>query len=392
MFYSDRTWAEINLDSIKSNILNVKSCLSENTKIMAVVKADGYGHGCLETINTLIENGVDYLAVACLDEAILIRKHGIKIPILILGFSDEERFEEIIDNNITQTVYSLESAKKLSDVASEKGTKAKIHIKIDTGMSRIGYHYGFNEETDAQIEKDIVKIVNLNGIDTEGIFTHFSVADDPGDDFTQLQFSRFTKLLSNLEKKEISFKYRHCCNSAATIMFPEMHLDMVRLGIILYGYSPSESVKCSFELKPAMQVKTRIININKISKGTSVSYGKKYVADKDMLIATIPIGYADGFSRVLSNKAKVIVNGKIVPVLGRICMDQCMIDVTSVNNICVGDEVTVFGRQGESFIPVESVAELSDTINYEILCRVGKRISRIYLKEGNVTKILNFLK
>ncbi|MBQ2897323.1 MAG: alanine racemase [Clostridia bacterium] len=391
MNYNDRSWAEVNLDAIKSNVVNIKSYLDNKTKIMAVVKADAYGHGCLETVNTLIENGVDYLAVACPDEAILLRKRGINIPILILGYSDEDRFEEIVDYDITQTVFNLESAKRLSQTAVKKNKKAKIHIKIDTGMARIGYLYGYSEEIDVQTENEILKIVSLDGIDAEGIFTHFSVADEPDDDFTNIQFDRFNKLLLFLEENGVKFKYRHCCNSAATIMFPKMHLDMVRPGIIIYGVYPSEKVKAKIDLIPAMQVKTRVVNINKIYKNSPISYGKTYKSDKDITVATIPIGYADGFPRMLSNKGKIIANGKIVPVLGRICMDQCMIDVTSVNNINVGDEVTVFGSQGESFIPVESIAEISGTINYEILCSVGKRIPRIYLKDGSVTKVLNFL-
>ncbi len=392
MYYNDRSWAEVNLDAIKSNIINIKSSLSANTKIMAVVKADGYGHGFLESASTLIQNGADYLAVACPDEALLVRKKGIQIPILILGYSDSERFEELILNDVTQTVFDYESAAKLSEIALKNGKKAKIHIKIDTGMARIGYQYGYDEESDKNTVDEILKIVQLKGIDAEGIFTHFSVADEPDDNYTAEQFDKFMKLVSELENKGVTFKYRHCCNSAATLMFPEMHLDMVRPGIILYGCYPSEYVKSNFELKPAMQFKTRVINISKINKNSPISYGKTFVADRDLIVATIPVGYADGFPRLLSNKANVIVNGKIVPVLGRICMDQCMIDVTSVNNINVGDEVIVFGSQGDCFIPVESIAELSDTINYEILCSVGKRIPRIYLKEGSVTKVLNFLK
>ena len=391
MIYSDRSWAEVNLDSLKSNILNIKSILNKNTKIMAVVKADAYGHGSLETANTLIENGVEYLGVACVDEAIHLRNNGVNIPILILGRSGKVRFEEIIKNDISQTVFCLDDAKALSEIALKNNKKAKIHIKIDTGMGRIGYLYGCSDKLDNEAENEIKQIVSLEGIDAEGIFTHFSVADESDDEFTHLQFKRFMSLISKLKDDGVTFKYRHCCNSAATIKFPEMHLDMVRPGIIIYGVCPSSEVKVDFKLKPVMQFKTRVVNLKSVQKGTPISYGKTYEAQTDLIVATVPVGYADGLPRAISNKGSMIVGGKIVPVLGRICMDLCIIDVTSVNNIGVGDEVTVFGTQGESFIPVENIANLSNTINYEILCGVGQRIPRIYLKEGNVTKAINFL-
>jgi len=391
MLYGDRAWAEVNLDAIQSNILNIKKQLSADTKLMAVIKADGYGHGCLETAKIFAGAGADYFAVACLDEALLLRRHDIKQPILILGSTAEERYHEVIENDITQTLYDCESAEKLSDVAEQMCTKAKAHIKIDTGMARLGFLYGYGKESDENTIREILQLTSLKGIETEGIFTHFALADEPDSDFTHIQFKRFMNLIEILEQNGIKFKYRHCCNSAATLEFPDMHLDLVRPGIILYGCYPSDKVKSDFDLKPAMQFKTRITNVKKIPKGSPISYGGTFVADKDMIVATIPVGYADGFPRNLGKNAKVIVAGQIVPVLGRICMDQCMIDATSVNNIDVNDEVTVFGTQGDSCIPVESVAKFSDTINYEVLCSVGKRIPRIYLQEGNVKKVLNFL-
>ena len=259
-------------------------------------------------------------------------------------------------------------------------------------MARLGFLYGYDEENDISTINDILSISTLSGIDAEGIFTHFALADEPESDFTKKQFDRFISLVEKLEQNGVKFKYRHCCNSAATLEFPEMHLDMVRPGIILYGCYPSDKVKSNFDLQPAMEFRTRVTNVKKVAKGSPISYGGTFVTDKEMIVATIPVGYADGFPRTLGENAKVIVKGKIVPVLGRICMDQCMIDVTSVNNINVNDEVTVFGKQGDSSIPVESVAVLSNTINYEILCSVGKRIPRVYLQEGNVATVLNFLK
>ena len=392
MLYGDRTWAEVNLDAIQSNILNIRKNLDSNTKIMAVIKADAYGHGCLETANKLVKTGVDYFAVACVDEALLLRNNGIEEPILILGSTAPERFSEIIDNNITQTVFDYENAKKLSESAQSRGIKAKVHIKVDTGMARLGFIYGYGEESDCATKREIINITSLPGIDAEGIFTHFALADEPESDFTEKQFERFMSLVEKLEFEGVKFRYRHCCNSAATIQFPKMHLDMVRPGIIIYGYYPSENVNVKFDLVPAMQFRTRVTNVKKVPKGSPISYGGTFVTDREMTVATIPVGYADGFPRNLGENAKVIVGGKIVPVLGRICMDQCMIDVTSVNNINVSDEVTVFGNQGDSSIPVESVARFSNTINYEILCSVGKRIPRIYLQEGKVATVLNFLK
>lgn len=388
----NRAWAEIDIDAIKNNIISIRSYVSEKAKILGVVKADAYGHGYLEIAGTLLENGADMLAVACIDEAIQLRVCGFKCPILILGTSCEDEAGDLVKNDITPACFSYSFAKALSDAAVKYNKTAKIHIKTDTGMGRIGYR--FCDDADARLETldEIMKISTLPNIEIEGIFMHFSVADEDNDEYTNLQFERFMTLCDILEKNGLSIPIKHCANSAALIRFPHMHLDMVRPGIILYGHNPSGFVDCrKLSLKPAMAFKTKITNIKTVESGASISYGRKFIAKKITKIATIPVGYADGYSRLLSGRAYVIVGGKLCNLVGNICMDQCMIDVTDVNNINIGDEVILFGNDGCAKVSVEELAEKMGTINYEILCMVGKRIPRIYIKDGEPKKIHNYL-
>ncbi len=392
MKYNGRAWAEINLDAIKNNIINIRDYVSPSAKILGVVKADAYGHGFFEVAQTLLENGADALAVACIDEAVQLRRCGIECPILILGYSDINDAEDIVKNDITTACYEISLAKALSETAQRHDKKAKVHIKVDTGMGRIGYQYTSDAEVNANTVEEILSIAKLPNVEVEGIFTHFSVADENDDEYTHMQFDRFCGLCEELEKRGLSIKIRHCCNSAALIRFPEMHLDMVRPGIILYGHRASDFVDCEkLSLEPAMQFKAKITNLKMVESGSGISYGKKFVADKPSGIATIPVGYADGYSRVLSGKAQVIVDGKLCDIVGNICMDQCMIDVTDVNTINIGDEVILFGRGDNIELPVESLAEKMGTINYEILCMVGKRIPRVYFKDGIVQNTHSYL-
>lgn len=389
---NSRAWAEINLDAIENNIKNIRRYVSPSTKVLGVVKADAYGHGCFEVARTLLENGADALAVACIDEAIQLRCCGIDCPVLILGHSDISDAKIIVENDIISACYEFSLAEALSQAAMQLGKKAKIHIKIDTGMGRIGYRYAGDAEVNRKTLEEIARIAALPGIETEGIFTHFSVADENDDEYTFMQYERFCKLCEELMQMGIDIKIRHCCNSAALIRFPQMHLDMVRPGIILYGHSPSAFVDCGeLGLIPAMTFKAKVTNLKTVEEGSGVSYGRHFVADKPSIIATIPIGYADGYSRTLSGKAQVITDGKLCNIVGNICMDQCMIDVTDVNTINIGDEVILFGKGDDIELPVESLAEKMGTINYEILCMIGKRIPRVYFKDGAEQNTHNYL-
>lgn len=383
----NRAWAEINLDNIAHNIREIRRITHKNAEIMGVVKADAYGHGVMEVTRTLLANGAERLAVSMLDEAIQLRRNGIEAPILILGYTDPIRANEIIEDDVTQTVYSRELAQALSYEAVRQGKKVKIHIKIDTGMSRMGFLPGYSAV------KNVVEISQMPNIIIEGLFTHFATADEKNREFTLMQFERFMSICSELQRIGIHIPVKHCANSAGVIEYPEMHLDMVRPGIILYGMYPSEEVdKSRIHLKPAMTLKANVILVKEVEKNTSVSYGRIFTTQRNSKIATIPIGYADGYTRMLSNKGKVLIRGQFAPVVGRICMDQCMIDVTDIDgNVEVGDEVVLIGAQGDNAITVEDVAHLIGMINYEFVSIVGKRIPRAFIQDGKISKILNYL-
>lgn len=387
-----RAWAEIDLDAIEHNIKAIRKHVNKDAKILGVVKADAYGHGFLEVAKTLLDGGADALAVAFLDEAVQLRSCNIDCPILILGHTPSEYASELVGKDIMPTVFSIELAEAVSRAAVKQKKIGKIHIKIDTGMTRVGFKYTEEAGVKEQTLDMISRINDLPNLEIDGIFTHFAVADDDDDEYTFRQFELFKELCGRLEERGIRINTRHCCNSAALMRFPQMHMDMVRPGIILYGLYPSELVdKSILDLKPAMTLKARITHVKDVPGGVSISYGRKYVTDKPMKIATIPIGYADGYSRLLSSKAQVIAHEKFCDVVGNICMDQCMIDVSAVNNIAVGDDVILFGGSDHTEIPVESLADKMGTINYEILCVIGKRIPRVYLKGGRVEEVLNYL-
>lgn len=368
------TWAEINLDNINFNLNNIKKLLKEDTKICTVLKANAYGHGSVEIAKFLENKNVDYFAVARIEEAIELRQNNIKIPILCLGFVPEEYFEYAIKNNITLTVYSLEVAKKLNNICENLNTHINIHIKIDTGMSRIGF-----EVREESIE-EIVKICDLKNLYIEGIYTHFAKADEIDKDFTYRQIERFKFIVDAIEKRNINIPIKHVSNSAALMDLTDLNFNMVRCGIVLYGHYPSDEViKDRIQLKPAMTLKTRISHIKELEKDTGISYGLKYRTSKAEKIVTIPIGYADGFTR-MQNNPKVSINNSIFDVVGRICMDQCMVRIDKDIDIKIGDEVIIFG---ESNITVDDIANDLGTINYEIICMVSRRVDRIY-KERNV--------
>lgn len=381
-----RTWAEIDLDALKFNIKEIRRITNPNAMVMAVVKADAYGHGAVECAHLLLENGADRLAVSCLDEALQLRRAGIFAPILILGASFFEEAQDIVSHDITACVFSYDFAHVLSQEAKKLNKTAKIHIKLDTGMSRIGYVSGVDD--DAVIE-EILKIASLDNIEIEGIFSHFATSDEKNSEYTYLQLNRFMSVCNMLEKRGLKIPIKHIANSAAIMMYPETHLDMVRAGIILYGLYPSdEVVKNRLELKRVMTLKSRITMLKELCENRGVSYGKMYITERQTKIATVPIGYADGYTRMLNGKAKMLANGQPVDVIGKICMDQCMIDVTNVHNINTGDEVVVFGADT---VTADTLASWLGTINYEVVCMISKRIPRIYLQNGRTVNTLNYL-
>ncbi len=384
-----RAWAEVNLDAISKNLKNIRKITNPSTKLLAVVKADAYGHGFLDVSKTLIESGADYLGVATFEEAKQLRIHSIDVPIMIIGPIIDSDIENIIKLDIISTVFDIETAKRISDRASLMGKNAKIHIKLDTGMTRIGFVCG---DDNGETINSILSISKMPNIEVDGIFTHFARADEGDTTYTHMQFEKFMDVCNVLEEKGLHIPIKHVCNSGGIIEFPQYHLDMVRCGIICYGHYPSNDVhKEKLPLETAMTFKTVVTNVKDVPKNTPISYGGTFVTDKKMKIATIAIGYADGYSRVLSNKAEVIINGKKARLVGNICMDQAMADVSDIDDVKIGDEVILFGKSGNNMITVESVAQIIGTINYELLCVVGKRVPRVYIKNGKFTNVLNYL-
>ncbi|MCH5186933.1 MAG: alanine racemase [Oscillospiraceae bacterium] len=372
---SGRAWAEVDLGAIRQNIINIRRITRPEAMIMGVVKADGYGHGAAMVSKVLLENGADRLAVATISEAVALRREFPDVPIMMLSGADEDCAAEIVENDIIPTVFDLSLAGALSKAAAKQGKTVKIHIKIDTGMNRVGLYY-----SDPALTETAKRIADLPGVEVEGVFTHFSKADETDLSYAREQFARFMDCIEKIEAAGVKIKIRHCCNSAGIMNFPEMHLDMVRPGIILYGLYPSQEVdKTRLSLIPAMSFKARISEIKTVPKGSLISYGGTYAAPDEMTVGTASVGYADGYSRVLSGKVGLLVGGEKRAVLGRICMDQCIFDMRNVHNTSVGDSVTLFGGSGENRIPVEEIAELMGTINYEIICMVGKRVPRIYI-------------
>ncbi|MDI3535489.1 MAG: alanine racemase [Thermosediminibacterales bacterium] len=381
------TRVEINLDNLKHNLREIRRITSPNARICAVVKADGYGHGALKIASTALSFGASYLAVAVIDEAIELRQKGVEAPILILGYTPEKQFNEIIEYDITQTVYSLKSTLLLAEQAKRYRKKARIHIKLDTGMSRLGF-----QAEPASIPV-IEKLFLIEGLEVEGIFTHFAKADEEDKKFTEEQYQRFINVVSILEKDGYKIPIKHAANSAAIIELPYTHLDMVRPGIILYGLYPSKEVdKTKIHIKPVMSFKTRISHVKTLGPGRAISYGGTFVTQRKSIIATLPVGYADGYSRLLSSRAQVLVKGHRAPVVGRICMDQCMVDITDIpGGAEVGNEVVLFGEMGNNRITVDEIADVIGTINYEVVCGVSRRVPRVYINDEKVVDIKTYL-
>lgn len=371
----ERTWAEISLENVLYNYCALRGRLRKGAGVLGVVKADAYGHGALPIARLLEKNGCEYLAVATVEEAVKLRCGGITSPILILGFTPPSETETLIEFGITQTISSLQAAKDMSEKAALSGKRLKIHLKADSGMGRLGIicHGG----RDAVPE--MMEIMSLPGLETEGIFTHFAESETESGDYTDMQLEAFTSLYKSLETISGGrFKIRHCANSGAMINYEETHLDMVRLGIVLYGCYPGGKAFGGIELKAAMEFRTRITQIKELEPGWSVSYGRKYLAPAARRVAVINAGYADGLHRAASGKIDFLLHGKRVHQIGNICMDQCMIDISDVSEASVGDVVTLFGYDGDGYISVEEMAAAAGTISYEILCSVSGRVPRVY--------------
>ena len=371
-----RVYAEINLDAIVKNVDNLMALTKENTGALAVVKADGYGHGDVAVAKAVAQKVTGY-AVATLDEAVNLRENGVKKPILVLGYVDPYEFDILVSHEITATVFDVETAQLLADAARVQKKQAHCHIKVDTGMRRIGLE---PDENGIAIVKQITALKELSA---DGIFTHFAASDETDKTSAEHQFKLFTDFTGRLEKEGIHFTYRHCANSAAVIDMPQVDLDMVRLGIAMYGMYPSDEVKKEkVELFPALDLKSHITMVKEIPAGEKVSYGGTFTTTRTTKLATVSVGYGDGYPRALSSKGYVLVRGQKAPIVGRVCMDQMMVDVTDIENVTRADIVTLIGKDGDAEITVEEIAALACTFNYEFVCDLGKRIPRSYYLNG----------
>lgn len=372
MMNQKRTWAEISLKALEHNCRTLRAMLPEGCRLLGVVKANAYGHGAVPVARKLVEQGCEMLAVACLDEALELRDAGITAPVLVFGATLPEFARQVVERDITQAVFTMELAQALSCAAAELGKNAKVHIKLDTGMSRVGVL----SQDPVHAAQEVAKLCALPYLEHEGVFTHFANSDGD-EEYTMLQFTRFLDVISELEKNHgITFAIRHCANSAATLQYPCTYLDMVRPGIAMYGHYPDPSCQelDGPGLIPVMSVYTRVSAVRQVPAGTPVSYGCTNVVERDTRLAVLPIGYGDGFFRLLSNQFWVEFDGKRAPIVGRICMDMCMVDVTDLPEVKTGDTATVFSANK----PLEQAADMVGTIQYELLCAVSPRVARIY--------------
>lgn len=386
MHISRRTWAEVDLNAAEHNFNIIKE-KAKGSKICCVVKADGYGHGA-NVLSKLYEDlGADFLAVSNIDEAEELRDYGIKLPILILGYTPVNDAKRLLKLRLTQAVYSLDFAKELSAKCRELGQKLNVHIKIDTGMSRIGFMCQSFPRDNNSID-EIAEACSLKGLNAEGLMAHFSVADEgeEGREYTNAQLAAFDYTVEALKERGINFDIIHHANSAGTEDYENAHKSMVRAGVILYGLAPSPKLEGALPLKPLMTLKTSVASVKKIYKGTTVSYGRTFEAEEDMTVATVTIGYADGYFRDFSNKGYMLLKGRKCKILGRVCMDQTIIDVSGIEDVKIGDEVVVFSATESP--AVNDLANFADTINYEIICAVSKRVPRYYNKNGKTVDVM----
>ena len=382
----NRVCARIDLDAIEYNMEMMHKNTREGVSMISVIKTDGYGHGAVQIARMLEPK--DYIwgyAVATLDEAVVLRKRGIKKPILVLGCIFPDQWEAAITHEIRFTVYTKEMAEGISELAGKLGKDAYVHIKLDTGMSRLGF---LIQEESAEI---ITGITRLPGVIMEGMFTHFAKADETDKTFTNKQYEGYLWMKKRLEENGVTFQYYHCCNSAGIIDVKEANLDLVRAGISTYGLYPSEEVeKENVPLKPALELVSHVAHVKWVDEGTPVSYGGTYITKRRTRIATIPVGYGDGYPRSLSNKGYVLIHGKEAPILGRVCMDQFMVDVTEIEDVAFGDVVTLVGENEGAYLPVEVLSDLSGRFNYEFVCDLGKRIPREFIRHGEVVEQMDY--
>ncbi len=381
------TWAEVDLKAYAHNIKELKRITRPPAHLMAVVKANGYGHGAIEVACEALQNGAELLGVARINEAIELRKAGLNAPILIFGYSPPDLAATLIDYELTQTVYSLSTANALSEQANQKGKKIKIHIKADSGMGRLGFLLGTpaaGNSEDIPVQnpvREIKALTRLPGLEVEGIFTHFATADSADKSYANRQLERFMDFINRLRTEGLELPVKHAANSGALIDMPHSHLDMVRPGIATYGLHPSDEVnKSNLDLKPVMTLKSSIIHLKKVPAGFNISYGITFQTKKPTTIATVPVGYADGFNRLLSSRGHMLVHGKRAPIVGRVCMDLTMLDVGGISGVEIEDEVVVFGQQGKKAITADEIASSINTINYEIVSTITGRVPRVYLK------------
>ncbi len=373
------TYAEIDLDSIRHNAALLKGAVGEQVELMAVVKADGYGHGAVPVARAALAGGASRLAVAMVEEGAALRAAGLDAPILVLGRTPPSQVAEAIGLDLTLTLVTLADGEETAAAAQRLGRRARVHVKVDTGMGRLGFPV-----TRARVKDEIARLCRLDGLEVEGIYTHFAASEEDHP-FTLAQLERFHDLLGQLRAEGIEFPLRHAANSGAIWNVPEAHLDMVRVGISLYGYHPAGRAGATGRaaaLRPALTWKTAVAQVKEVPAGTSVSYGRTYVTRGPERLATLPVGYADGYSRALSNRGQVLVGGRRAPVVGRVCMDQIVINVTHVDGVRPGDEVVLIGAQGGEELTADDMAGLLGTISYEVLCAIGKRVPRLYRGGG----------
>ncbi|NLW78037.1 MAG: alanine racemase [Ruminococcaceae bacterium] len=387
MDFERRCWAEINLDNLRHNFGLIQK-VAGSARVMAVVKANAYGHGDLVAARALADAGARSFAVSGLSEAVRLRRSGLKGPILVLGYTSPQHTARLRVHNLTQCIFSAEYARQLSDAAVAAGVRVRVHLKVDTGMGRLG----FNAKDDpAGTVAALAEAYGLPGLKPVGLFTHFPVADSVAADdvaYTEAQFALFLQVRAALAERGCTFRYAHTCNSAATVAYPRMHMDMVRPGILLFGCNPSPEVQLP-GLKPAFSLKTVVTMVKDIKQGDCISYGRTFTAPRDMRVATLAVGYADGYPRLMSGTGVVGIEGRPAPILGRVCMDQLVVDVTGNEAAALGSIATVIG--GGSADSIDAVAAKCGTINYEILCNIGRRVQRVYTEEGRETLLADYL-
>lgn len=382
-----RIYARIDLDALKYNVDGIKKCKADGAMLMGVIKADAYGHGAKIFAHELDEMGFNWFAVATVDEGIELRRDGIRKPILVLGYTCEAQYPDMVKWDITPTIYSYEMAEAFNAAAEAAGKIADIHIKIDTGMSRIGFLPG-KESLD-----EIEKISHLENLRIQGMFTHFACADMRDKAHVDGQIAKFHEMIDGVKRREIPVEIFHCSNSASIMELQSEHMNMVRAGIILYGLYPSHEMEEErLPLKPVMSLHSHVVHVKEVPAGVTVGYGATYVTKGPTRIATVPVGYADGYPRVLSNRASVLIRGHRAQIIGRICMDQFMVDVTDIPEVADGDVVTLIGKDGQEMLSVEEISEMAGSFNYEFVCDVSRRVPRVYMKNGKTIGIVNYLR